>query len=226
MTMRGPVTVLVGLSAVLAPYPASRPAPPVLDQCSAFRAVDRARLPTHLNDDPTEQSLETAWASWANAPLDVNWRTANPVASLRIWSSRAPLSTEDKAREVVARRSSSGWEAYARQNPDDPWGVWSPWRRVELNDTVRSRIAALLADPCLWSAPRFMDAEIPLLGGGVDLRPDGPITGYDISVEGRRWGGLYFSPRLGPPAQLRAILFAAAFGEPEWTDGDVAPEAA
>ena len=219
--------VLAGVS------PASPVGPPVLPsgrsgpngQCPAFQYVDRARMPTHLNNDPGEPLIEQLWSRWADERPDIAWSTPSPEATIHIDTMPPGMTGEPVEKEVVARQSSSDWEVHARSRSlSGPLGPWTSWHSVRLSPASQARIATILRDPCLWSAPRILYDVVPLLNGRWDSRPDGPSTAYDVTSDGRRWGGRHFSWTVGPPARLRAILLHEAFGEPEWVEDDIGPD--
>ncbi|MFS0711442.1 hypothetical protein [Brevundimonas phoenicis] len=195
-----------------------------VSECSAFAHVDQAALPSHLNNDPADERLDAIWTRWTQDQPDIVWRTRVPDATVRFETSDGMVEHPAR-REVAGRRSSDGWEIYARSSSlPGPLVAWSPWVPVPLSPGAASRLDALLAEPCLWSAPRFLDGEVRLKNGRYDSRPDGPLTGYDVSEGGRRWGGWHFSWMVGAPGQLRGILLAEAFGLPEYPLDEIGPD--
>jgi predicted outer membrane lipoprotein len=195
-----------------------------VSECSAFAHVDQAALPSHLNNDPADERLDAIWARWSQDQPDIAWRTRAPDATVRLETSDGMVEHPGR-REIVGRRSEDGWELYARSSSlSGPLVAWSPWAPVQLSPRAASRLDALLADPCLWNAPPFLDGEVRLKNGQYDSRPDGPLTGYDISAGGRRWGGWHFSWIVGAPGQIRGILLAEAFGLPEYPLDEIGPD--
>jgi hypothetical protein len=200
--------------------------PPEADQCPAFSYVDQARLPTHLNDDPADVPFEEVWTAWANRDPGLAWRTPNPEAAFHVTASPGALSEDPTEREIIGRRSGRSWEIYARSYEPRTWSErdQGEWRAIRLSREGEAALAAILRDPCLWSAPRFLDDEVPLLNGRYDSRPDGPSTTYDIVQGDRRWGGWHFSWTVGAPGRLRVLLLREAFGLREQVDPDIGPE--
>ena len=191
--------------------------------CSAFAHVDRTALPSHLNNNPADERLDAIWTRWTQDQPKIAWRTRVPDATVRFETSDGMVAHPAR-REIAGRRSSDGWEIYSRSSSlSGPLVAWSPWAPVPLSARAASRLDALLAEPCLWNAPQFLDAEVRLKNGRYDSRPDGPLTSYDISVGGRRWGGQHFSWMVGAPGQLRGILLAEAFGLPEYPLDEIGP---
>ncbi|WGM31116.1 hypothetical protein KKHFBJBL_01356 [Brevundimonas sp. NIBR11] len=195
-------------------------------QCPAWRNIDLASLPTHLNNDPDDGRWEDIRSEWANETHSIPWATRAPTASVRFTAFPGGLTTDPTVREVVGRQSADGWEIHARSGTAPGWQEqqWTDWRAVRLSPRGNRRLTALLADPCLWLAPRFLDSEVRLSNGRGDARPDGPTTAYDLTQGNRRWGGWHFSWSVGPPGQLRSLLLSEAFGLPEWVEDDIGPE--
>jgi len=224
--MMTPLAALIVL-AVLLPAPLSNvSAAPVPDgRCPAFEHVDLTKLPTHLFDDPEGSSLETIWTEWAQSSPDIAWRTEHPQATLHLETTRGALSPDGPGvRVVVGRRSVKGWEVYAREGVHPAMPAWTPWHEVRTSRATQDRIDGVLADPCLWSAPRFLEQIVALTNGRYDARPDGPFNYYDFTSGNRHWGGMHFSWTVGAPARLRAILLSAVYGEQEYPGDEVGPE--
>lgn len=217
--MRSMTLMAVGLTLVSACHSPTTALTPA--QCPAWRSVDYSELPTHLNDDPLDPLLEGIWRNWADAESGVSWETAKPGAAVHFKTSPGALTTDPTEREVVGRRSLNGWEIYARSGTAPGWRKqeWTEWRRIRLTPQGDRKLTAILADPCLWVAPRFLDQQVRLVNRRGDARPDGPSTAYDLMQENRRWGGWHFSWSVGPQGQLRSLLLSEAFGLPE-SDGD------
>lgn len=195
-------------------------------QCPAWKNIDLSDLPTNLNNDPSDPFLEDIWSGWANEQNSIVWKTASPTASVHFITSPGGLTTDPTVREIVGRQSADGWEIYARSGtaPGGQGQRWTDWRTVRLTPRGSGRLTAILGDPCLWVAPRFLADEVRLLNGRGDARPDGPSTGYDVTQGNRRWGGWHFSWSVGPPGQLRSLLLSEAFGLPEWVEDDIGPD--
>ena len=222
-------TPLVALTVLIALFPATGagigPATVSDVQCPTFEHIDWTKLPTHLLDDPDGTSFETIWNRWASAPPDIAWRTERPQATLHIETTRGALSDIGPGmRVVVGRRSSNGWEIYAREGEHPAAPAWTPWRDVQLSRSAQDRIDGVLADPCLWSAPRFLDQEVALRNGRYDARPDGPFNFYDVTSGSRRWGGMHLSWTVGAPARLRGVLLSAVYGEEEYPGDEIGPD--
>ena len=195
-------------------------------QCPAWKNIDLSALPTNANNDPSDPRLEDIWSRWANEQNSIVWKTVSPTSSVHFITSPGGLTTDPTVREVVGRQSADGWEIYARSGTAPGWQEqsWTDWRAVRLTPRGNERLAAILGDPCLWLAPRFLEGEVRLLNGRGDARPDGPSTGYDVTQGNRRWGGWHFSWSAGPPGQLRSILLSEAFGLSEWVEDDIGPD--
>lgn len=224
--MRTPLTLLITLTVVMLATRAGRaPVPALPVQCPAFENVDRSRLPTHLNDDPDGLSLNTIWNDWAKEQYDIGWRTVAPNARLHVETRAGALMEGSGVRVVVGRRTLAGWEIYAREGASPAWApTWTPWREVRMSRAAQARIDAVLEDPCLWSAPRFLEQAVALKNGRYDARPDGPFNFYDVTSGSRRWGGMHFSWTVGAPARLRAILLSEIYGEPEFPGDEIGPD--
>ena len=192
--------------------------------CPAFAHVDRAALPTHLNDDPADDSFDAVWTRWSQQRPDINWRTRNAEAAIRFETSDGMVSHPTR-REIAARRSSQGWEVYARSSGlSGPVINWSAWAPVSVSTNTASRLDSLLNDPCLWSAPRYLDGMVRLKNGRYDSRPDGPTTIYDVTAGKQRWGGIQVSWTVGAPGALRGALLADAFKIPDHALDKIGPE--
>lgn len=192
--------------------------------CPAFAHVDRTALPTHLNDDPAGERLDDMWTRWSGDRPAIAWRTPAPDATLRLMTSDGMVA-EPAAREIAGRRSARGWEIYARKSDlTGPSMIWGPWAPVRLSSSAASRLDALLADPCLWDAPSFLDGEVRLKNGRYDSRPDGPSTVYEVSIGEHRWRGWHFSWTVGVPGQVRGVLLGEAFGSPQYGLDEIGPD--
>jgi hypothetical protein len=179
--------------------------------CPAFAHVDLAALPTHLNDDPADDSFDAAWTRWSERRPDVVWRARATNAAIRLETTDGMVSHPAR-REVAARRSSQGWEVYARSSSlAGPVINWNAWVPVRISTNTASRLDTLLTDPCLWSAPRYLDGMVRLKNGRYDSRPDGPTTLYDVTAGKQRWGGMQVSWTVGAPGALRDALLTEAF---------------
>lgn len=203
------IACCVAMTTACSPKPASVS----IAQCPAFRNIDLRALPTHLNNDPREPLLEDLLTTWNKGQASVPWRTSFPTATFH-FRTYPGLSSDPTAREVLGRRSGKGWEVYARSQtgPDRPLTAWTP---VRMSGEAEQKLAAILKDPCLWAAPRFIGDQVRLLNGRYDWRPDGPSTTYEVTYNGRRWSGWQFSWSLGPPGELRRLLLAESFGLPQ-----------
>lgn len=127
------------------------------EQCPAWRNIDFAGLPTHLNDDPQDPLLEDVWENWANEETGIVWSTDAPISTVHFITSPGGLTTDPMVREVIGRQAPSGWEIYARSTPSHPpWQPqWTGWRRVILTAQGQRKLNSTLADPCVWVAPAF-----------------------------------------------------------------------
>jgi hypothetical protein len=191
--------------------------------CPAFAHVDRAALPTHLNDDPADDSFDAVWTRWSQRRPDLAWRERTTDAAIRLETTDGMVSHPAR-REVAARRSSQGWEVYARSSRlAGPAIAWSAWVPVKISASTASRLDTLLTDPCLWSAPQYLDGMVRLKNGRYDSRPDGPTTLYDVMAGNRRWGGMQVSWTVGAPGTLRGALLAEAFKIPEHSLDEIGP---
>lgn len=224
MSIAKALPLLVAYAALAGACRQMSPPPSAVAECPAFSSVDPAGLPTHVDNDPTDASFEVIWAHWAAEEDGISWRTVSPLAKVRLETSPGGLSTDLVVRAVTGRRSASGWEIYARTRETLRNGDWTDWQAIHLPTQTGEKLDAILGDPCLWNAPRFLDAEVRLRNGRYDSRPDGPITLYDVTQDGRRWGGMHISWQVGAPAQLRALLVIAAFGEPAFVEPDIGPD--
>ncbi len=218
-------SVLVMAAAILT---ACRPLPEnvTADQCPAWRDIDFAALPTNLNDDPQAALFQDVWKNWTNGETGIVWSTSAPISTVRLITSPGGLTTDPSIREIMGRRDQSGWEIFARSAPTGQTlqVQWTGWRRVTPTSQGQSKLDSLLADPCLWVAPHFLDGPVRLVNGRGDARPDGPSTGYDISHGGRHWGGWHYSWSVGPQGRLRSLLLAESFGVPESPEDSIGPD--
>jgi len=192
--------------------------------CPTFAYVDRAALPTHLNDDPADLRFDALWTGWSQRLPDIAWRTRTTDAAIRLETTDGMV-PHPARREVAARRSSQGWEVYARSSSlAGPVTSWSAWVPVMISTSTASRLDALLTDPCLWSAPRFLDGMVRLKNGRYDSRPDGPTTLYDVTAGKQRWGGMQVSWTVGAPGALRGALLTEAFKTPDHALDEIGPD--
>ena len=215
------ISLLLVASAVLLQSCHDAPEAASAAKCAAFKNLDLA----NLHDDPEDGLLEDVWADWVREQPTVAWNTASPTGSFRVFTSPGGLTLDPTSREIVGRRSTGGWEIYARSlTPPYPGQHWTPWRAVSLSQQGDQRLTAILRNPCLWAAPRFLDAEVRLSNGRYDARPDGPSTGY-LVVDGQRsWGGWQHSWSVGPPGELRSLLLSEAFGLPQERNDEIDAE--
>jgi hypothetical protein len=191
--------------------------------CPAFAYIDRAALPTHLNDDPADVSFDALWTGWSQQLPDIAWRTRTTDAAIRLETSDGWVQHRVR-REVAARRSSQGWEVYARSSSlADPVPSWSDWVLVRISNSTASRLDALLTDPCLWSAPRYLHGVVRLKNGRYDSRPGGPTTLYEVTAGKQRWGGMQVSWTVGAPGALRGALLSEAFKIPDHALDEIGP---
>ncbi|RZJ97492.1 MAG: hypothetical protein EON88_02795 [Brevundimonas sp.] len=210
--MRALIGTTVLLIGAMAATPLDR-TPKVLPglNCPAFETVDRRFSPVHLNDDASEPRYDEVWERWARDPLPASAVSSTPAAFIHI-DSTAPVLSSDDGYEIVARRFGAEWEVHGRSiGSGRDYGLW---RRLVLSASVGAQMDAVLGDPCLWSAPRFLDTYMRLKDGRTDMMTDGPMTFYDIRVGQRRWGGLHVSRQISPPWRLRALMFHDLFGLP------------
>lgn len=192
--------------------------------CPAFADVDRTAPPPHLNGDPAEERLDAIWRRWAGTTPEVGWRTTGPEATFRL-STDTGMTAEPRIWEIAGRRGPAGWEVHTRTALiSTPMMTWSPWQPATLSSEATRRLDALLANPCLWEAPAFLDAEVKLKTGRYDSRPDGPSTLYDLTVGERRWGGWHLSWTVGEPGAIRNLLLAELFDQPEYPVDHIGPE--
>lgn len=212
------VLPLIGLGLAMS---ACRPVPASISaaQCPAWENIDLRSLPTHLNNDPSDPRLEDLLTTWRGGQSSVQWKTKSPTATL-YFRTIPGMTSNPIEREVAGRRSADEWEFYARSRtiPEKPfgsWEPWTPWKPVRLPRSTEQKLMAIMEDPCLWAAPRFIGDDVRLLNGHYASSPDRPSTSYDITYKGRRWSGWQMSWTLGPPGQLQQILMSDAFGLPE-----------
>jgi len=214
---------LLALPAGCAPGEAARGV-----ECPAFAAVDRSAPPPHLNGDPSEERLETIWRRWVDATPEIAWRTTTPDATIRLSTQAGPLTAPTSLPgliEIVGRRGSHGWEIHVRSAPTQGLPApWTGWRAAPLTPSTARRLDAVLADPCLWEAPPFLNDAVKLKNGRYDSRPDGPSTLYDLSSGQRRWGGWQMSWTLGQPGALRNMLVADLFDTQDYPVDQIDPE--
>lgn len=222
--MRAITLSAIGLTMIVGCHSATTEVTPT--QCPAWRNIDYSELPTHLNDDALEPLLEDIWKNWAETESGILWGADNPISTVHFTTSPGALTTDPTVREIIGRRSSAGWEVYARSasSASSQQLQWTDWRRVVLTTKGDRTLNSILADPCFWVAPRFLDGMVLLLNGRGDARPDGPSTGYDVTHGERRWGGWHFSWSVGPQGRLRSILLMEAFGLPEWSEDEIGPD--
>lgn len=195
-------------------------------ECQAFATVDRTPPPPppHLNRDPAEERLETIWRRWADAPPEIAWRTTAPTATIRL-NTDTGMTAEPRTWDITGRRGQAGWEVHTRTASRSASTLtWTPWRSATLSPETVRRLDAALADPCLWDAPPFLDAEVKLKNGRYDSRPDGASTLYDLSVGERRWGGWHISWTVGEPGILRNLLLADLFDRPNYPVDQIGPK--
>lgn len=221
--MRAISALAVGAVLVTGCQPAAKTVSPA--QCPAWRNIDFSKLSEHQNGDPNAPLWEDVWKNWANAETGIVWGADRPTSVVHFITYPGGLTIDPVVREVVGRQTEAGWRIYARSSSGHaPRPQWTEWRSIRLTTDGERRLNSILADPCLWAAPRFLDSEVRLLNGRGDSRPDGPSTGNDLTKGDRHWGGWHFSWLVGPQGQLSALLLGEAFGLPEWVDEDIGPE--
>ncbi len=184
-------------------------ASPPAETCSAFALVDPQRLSNRLrhgDDVPFEEVLRSA----LKPPELRDFQRADRWVIV----SEAWFINDRAKREVAAFRIRGEWRAAYRTLSAaalSKRAFRSRWRVTTLSSETGHLLETLVADPCLWTAPRFLDAAIPITPAGWVTSFDGPITSYEVHVGNRTWSGLQISWRLGPPAELRSALFQAIF---------------
>lgn len=186
--------------------------------CPPFDALALDRLPTNF-EATAGDDFDQAWRDWSTtnqAPP-----TATPgMADAEFRFQSNPGMGGRNSREAVGRREGGQWRIVWRTRPNagGPLTPWSAWRSTTLADRFGRQIDRLLADPCLWSTPRYLANSLPLKTGRWAPSYDGPITFFDVRSGNRQWGGIQVSWRLGVPARLRAVIGEAVFGEPSFVD--------
>lgn len=183
--------------------------------CAAFEQVDPNALPIFLPTISGNERFDEFWNRWRQDQPKIAWRTKAPDATVRFETSPG-MYPDRRFREVVGHRSGGGWEVYARSLDSSKRRVrWSAWSSKSLSARGTQRLDSLLADPCLWQTPPFLNSKVKLRNGRYYAMPDGPSTRYDLSLGERRWGGWHISWTVGIPGQVQRLMLAEAFGLPE-----------
>jgi hypothetical protein len=177
--------------------------------CQPFQSLAIARLPQKL-DPFHSQSAADEWRAWAALE-------AKSIASgerERFLIQRTTRAVGLPSYQVRGQREAQGWRLDSRV---DHGGRrlrhrWSRWRRVHFPSRLQAELDQVWTDNCLWTAPRFLAATLPLASGEWVPSFDGPVTYFDLWGNGRDWNGAQMSWRLGKPAELASIALRAAFG--------------
>lgn len=207
----------LGVSNVSARAPLSHPA------CNAFDGLEVKSIPkTWGNADGVR--FDDILNQWARRQGDLPWRHAgSPVAE--VWLEvNDGLNEPQMSYDIHGRRLKAHWLLYGRSmRIDSRANRRSPWRPVLASQRETAILDGLLSDECLWSAPRFLPAKLPLTNGKTQEDFDGPTTFFNIRLGERRWGGLQNSWNVGPPARLGATMMSFVFGARDRFRPDIRP---
>lgn len=202
------ITSLVAMTALPAAAVADR------SPCAPFDKLALGILPTTV-DPGSQVRMSDLWKAWSLKAGQGSWPLdATSAPQFRIETSETFVS-HPHAYEVRGAREGHVWSLRAREVPirhqRDRWG---PWRHLIVTAETARRLDRLLDDPCLWTAPSYLAATLPLAKGGWVPDFDGPSTYFDVRDGGRQWAGVQISWVLGVPGELRNTALNAAFGRP------------
>jgi hypothetical protein len=76
------------------------------------------------------------------------------------------------------------------------------------------KLNQLIADDCLWNAPRYVSANVPGNAAFTEI-----ILLIDVRAKGRHWGGMQISAAEGRPAELASFALNWAFDLPPLSPG-------
>jgi hypothetical protein len=217
--------LVLGLALVAAaPAEAKQATLPEQQKCSAFDQIELEKLPRASTRDPSDD-LSEWWSRWAAERMAEAWsQSVMSDIEFRL-DTTGGFVPRPLRYEVREQRVHQAWVIFARhKNGVWPAGRWKRWNVVRITKPAQARLNEVIESPCLWQAPNFIPDEVPLKTGGWSTSVDGPVTLFDIRSGARRWRGIQVSRRLGPPGELRSLLIAAAFGQPEYVDKDVVSE--
>ena len=177
--------------------------------CQLFQPLAIAKLPEKL-DPGHSQSANEEWQAWAALEA----KSVANGSGERFFIQRTMRALGQPSYQVRGWRRAQGWRLEARV--DHPTQRlqhrWSKWRSVSPPPSSQAKLDALWADGCLWNAPHFLAATLPLASGGWVPSFDGPTTFFELRGNMRGWDGAQISWRLGKPAELAAVVLRAAFG--------------
>lgn len=181
--------------------------------CHPFDGLALEKLPTRLDPDSPDR-MQDIWTKWSNDSRVQHWPlTTTTDPQFRIETSVSALVPHPRAYEVRGVRTKGRWRLQARSMAiTHRADRWEHWREVPVTQNTASVLDTLMEQSCLWSAPSFLAAMLPLAAGGWVPSFDGPMTLFDVRAFGQTWAGLQVSWTLGTPAQLRKIAMVAAFG--------------
>ena len=190
--------------------------------CTAFSKVAVERIAAN-SDELTGFSNEES----------IDWRVlqaVQPPAHAATLDAELRMVTVDgftpnpRVYETIAWRLDGHWQIYARSRPEKPRPsrhrpLWSRWVIKRPIAAITQEIDGAIGGPCLWTSPRAVPNDLPLLDGGHVSFYDGPSTLLDVRVGPRHWQGAATSWRLGPAGQIRNALMSIAFRHAECMDG-------
>ena len=206
------ISLILALSAVASATP---PASPV---CAPFEQLALGHLPTKIDPDGSD-SFAHVWRVWSRRSDGGKWPLTSGVAPQFRVETSIMMSPDPRSYEVRGTRAGGVWRMQARtMSMRRPPLRWGPWKKVTVPSESADKLDALFSDPCLWQAPPFLAATLPLASGGWAPSFDGPGTYFDVRANGRQWAGMQVSWVLGSPGQLRSTVMAAAFHHPEHVD--------
>ena len=183
--------------------------------CAPFDLLALEKLPTRIDPDSADR-MQDIWAKWSNEPQGGYWPITDTIEpQFRIETTVSGLVPNPQAYEVRGVRASGRWRLEARSKAIRHRAErWSRWRRVAVTPKTARALNSSISDRCLWSAPSFLAASLPLAAGGWVPSYDGPTTYFDVRAFGHTWRGLQVSWTVGAPATLRRVAMLAAFGAP------------
>lgn len=201
--MLGPSAAILLLSASVAQVS--------LPVCRPFDQPTFAKMATAIESEERSDMRKT-WRAWSrNLGGAVVPRAAD--LSFRVQRNRSP---SDPSYELQAWRVGEAWHMQARtgRTYPKPETRWTPWQDIQINQSRAEKLNELTVDPCLWSAPRYLSANVP----GNTMFTE-VILLLDVRRRGQRWGGMQLSAAAGRPAELASLALNWAFDLPPVTPG-------
>jgi hypothetical protein len=179
--------------------------------CHPFDQPSFAKMASAIEPAERSDMLKT-WSAWSrSASGDVVPQGAH--LSFRVQRDRSP---SDPTYELRAWRIGNTWSMRARTGQANRklQMKWSGWRDIPIDQARARKLSELVADDCLWTAPRYVSANVT----GNTMFTEANLL-IDVRTERRRWGGMQISAAVGRPAELASLALNWAFDLPPLAAG-------